>query len=52
MTALIPNPLKPRVTRHADRWLVECPCGYEWHTEHHRLAVLLAVHHTHRKAVR
>jgi len=54
MTALIPNPTKPRVVRDVtqpDRpWHVTCPCTFEWHSEHHRIALLLATEHTHRKA--
>lgn len=53
-TPLIPNPLKPRVVRDGDEpsrpWHVICPCSFEWHSAHHRLALFLATTHTHRKA--
>ncbi len=52
MTALIPNPLKPSIkhvpTSTGRCWVLTCPCGFEWHTAHHRLAVILATGHTHR----
>lgn len=38
---------------HADRtWLVECPCGFTWHTRWHRLALLMAVNHHHEAVTR
>lgn len=41
------TPEKTSVSKHGGHWLVSCPCGYIWHTDHHRLAVLFAVEHAH-----
>ena len=35
----------------ADRtWRVTCPCGFTWRTYWHRIALLMAVNHTHEQA--
>lgn len=43
VTATLPG-LKPSIRRNPAtlRWDINCPCGYVWHTTHHRLALLLA----------
>ena len=38
------------VRKIATRWHVVCPCGYAWSTLHHRLAIVLATEHYHRRA--
>lgn len=47
-----PAAVKPRITRDGEEpsrpWHVVCPCGFEWHSAHHRLALFLATNHTHR----
>lgn len=43
------NP-KTTVRKCADRWIVSCPCGFEWRTRWHRLALILATSHEHRAA--
>ncbi len=39
---------KTAIRKTGGRWLITCPCGYQWITTHHRLAVLFAVEHAHR----
>ena len=44
--------VNPKITvrKCADRWQVSCPCGFEWRTRWHRLALILATGHEHRAA--
>lgn len=51
VTATLPG-LKPVIRRNPAtlRWDINCPCGYVWHTNHHRLALLLATNHNHQAA--
>ena len=34
----------------ADRWHIDCPCGFTWRTRWHRLALRLAMGHKHRES--
>lgn len=44
-------PRKTLVRKHAGLWYWVCPCGFHGSTRFHRLALLLAVAHSHRMAV-
>lgn len=39
------------VRKAAGKWVVDCPCGFSWHTAWHRIAILLATNHQHRRLV-
>lgn len=49
-----PEAVKPRVVRDGEDparpWHAVCPCGFEWHSKHHHLALFLAMNHTHRSS--